>query len=334
VSGGAVLEVHEAENGSVEKLPAKLPPPQLYYIDIGNICNLKCPFCITGNGMTPAREKGLMTLEAFEVILSKIGPYASFVCLFNWGEPFLNKNLLPMISLLHERGISSHLDSNLTLRDFDDDEADAIVRSGLSSIFASIDGVTQESYEKYRVGGSLERALGNLRQLVAAKRRLGSETPGLIWDYYLNRYNEHDVDRAREMAKEIGVDIWFKPLSCPDDFQAELTRQGGNIFDPPRSASQRPLHKFLATVHLHPGLHSVCRQPFAAGVVNWNGDVYPCCVTSGDQFKLGNLVEQELDEVWNGAPIQSCRTFLRNFGPVQGVDSVCENICTAVPSHI
>lgn len=320
--------------GRVYAAPSECPPPEWYYIDIGNICNLKCPFCVTGNGVTPARDKGLMTLEAFKVILSKIESYATFVCLFNWGEPFLNKSLLPMISLLHERGISIHLDSNLTLRDFDDDEAEAIVRSGLSSLFASIDGVTQESYEKYRVGGSLERALGNLRQLVAARRRLGSETPGLIWAFYLNRYNEHEIDLARQMAKEIGVDIWFKPLSCTDDFQTTRIKPGADVFAaPPLASKLHPHHRMLASVQLHPMLHAACRHPFAAGVINWNGDVYPCCVMSGERFKLGNLIEQEFDEVWNGAPIQSCRTFLRNFGPVQGGDSVCEKFCTAVPKH-
>jgi radical SAM protein with 4Fe4S-binding SPASM domain len=326
---------HEtALTGGAQAAPVECAPPEWYYIDIGNICNLKCPFCRTGNGVTPTSEKGLMTLESFRIILSKIEAHATFVCLFNWGEPFLNKNLLPMISMLHERGIPVHLDSNLTLRDFDDDEAEAIVRSGLSSLFASIDGVTQESYEKYRVGGSLERALGNLRRLVAARNRLGSETPGLIWDFYLNRYNEHEVEAAREVAKDIGVDIWFKPLSCTDDFQATLTKQGADVFDMPPVASElHPLGKMLASVQLHPLLGAVCRQPFAAGVVNWNGDVYPCCVMGGEDFKLGNLIEQEFDEVWNGAPIRSCRTFLRNFGPVQGGDSVCENNCTAIPKH-
>jgi len=309
-------------------------PPRWYYIDIGNICNLKCPFCSTGNGVTPAREKGLMKLEDFEVILGKIEGHAEVVCLFNWGEPLLNKNLLPMISLLNERGIRTHLDSNLTLRDFDDAEAEAIVRSGLSSLFASIDGITQESYEKYRVDGSLKRALANLRQLVAAKKRLGSQSPGLIWDFYLNRYNEHEIEDARTLAAQIGVDIWFKPLSCPDDFQAELTRQGHFFDAPPSVAELHPLHEKMGSVQLHSQLHSICRQPFSVGVINWNGDTFPCCVVSGKEFKLGNLIEQSFEEVWNGRPMHSCRRFLRDFGPVQNGDSVCENVCTAVPSHL
>jgi MoaA/NifB/PqqE/SkfB family radical SAM enzyme len=326
-----------ARGSLLVKPPVVCPVPQWYYLDIGNICNLKCPYCPTGNGVTPTREKGLMSREAFDRILAKIEGYARFVCLFNWGEPFLNKNLLYMIRSLADRGIQTHLDSNLTLRDFSDREAEDVVRSGLFSLFASIDGATQESYEKYRVGGRLDRALGNLRQLVRARDRLGMETPGLMWCFYLNRYNENEVELAHEMAKDIGVEIWFKLLSAPDEFQTRYAKQGGRLLDPPASVHhwhppQR--NEGLPPFVLHPVLHPfVCRQPFTIGVVNWNGDVFPCCVVTGSAFKLGNLLEQELDEVWNGAPIGACRTFLRDFGPVQGGDSVCERVCTAVPSH-
>ena len=316
--------------------PVECPVPQWYYLDIGNICNLSSPFCRTGNGQTPAREKGLMSRETFDVILSKIAPHARFVCLFNWGEPFLNKNLLYMSRALHEHGIQTHLDSNLTLRDFSAAEAEDIVRSGLFSLFASIDGVTQGTYEKYRIDGNLERALGNLRQLVRARDRLGRETPGLIWAFYLNPHNEHEIERAREIAKHIGVEIWFKLLSAPDEFQTRYAREWSPILLPPPSLNHwhpPQANARMTPFELHPKLHGVCRQPFLVGVINSNGDVSPCCAVAGDAFKLGNVVEQDLHEVWNGAPLRSCRAFLRDFGPVQGGDSVCENVSTAVPSH-
>ena len=84
---------------------------------------------------------------------------------------------------------------------------------------------------------------------------------------------------------------------------------------------------------LHPLLEVVCRQPFTVGVINWNGDVFPCCAVAGEAFKLGNLLEQELSDVWNGTELRACRRFLRSFGPVQHGTSVCETVCTAVPSH-
>jgi MoaA/NifB/PqqE/SkfB family radical SAM enzyme len=316
--------------------PAHWPIPQWYYLDIGNICNLRCPYCATGNGRTPESEKGLMSREAFDRILGQLEKHARFVCLFNWGEPFVNRHLLYMIRALADRGIDTHLDSNLSVRDFSDHDAEEVVRSGLLSLFASIDGVSQEAYERYRVGGRVERALGNLRQLVAARDRLGADRPGLVWAFYLNRHNEHEVEAARALAREIGVEIWFKLLSAPEEFQTRYARERGPILDPPASLTRwhpAPMAPGLPSFRLHPLLHSVCRQPFTVGVINWNGDVFPCCAVAGQRFRLGNVLEQSFEEVWHGAPLTACRTFLKGFGPVQNGGSVCETVCTAVPSH-
>lgn len=321
---------------SLSRATGSWPMPHWYYLDIGNVCNLRCPYCPTGNGAVPESAKGLMTREAFDVVLDRIGPHARFVCLFNWGEPFVNKNLLYMIRAMTDRGIATHLDSNLTVREFSDEDAEEVVRSGLLSLFASIDGVSQEAYEKYRVGGRVDRALGNLRKLAEARTRLGSERPGLIWAFYLNRYNEHEMDRARALAKEMGVEIWFKLLSAPEEFQPRYARERGPHLDPPESLRRwhpAPMAKDLPAFQLHPMLHSVCRQPFTVCVINWNGDVSPCCAVAGKQFSLGNVLEQSLEEIWNGAPLRQCRDFLLDFGPVQNGDSVCETICTAVPNH-
>ena len=218
-----------------ETPPEYCPVPQWYYLDIGNVCNLRCPYCPTGNGTTPESEKGFMSREIFDRILAKIEARTRFVCLFNWGEPFAHKDLLYMLGALRDRGIPTHLDSNLSVRMFSDHDAESVVRSGLFSLFASIDGVTQEAYEHYRVGGKVDRALGNLRQLVDARARLGSETPGLLWCFYVNRHNEHEMDEARALAREIGVEIWFKPLSAPSDFLSSVQREGRPMFAPPAS---------------------------------------------------------------------------------------------------
>jgi MoaA/NifB/PqqE/SkfB family radical SAM enzyme len=121
---------------------SECPPPQFFQIDIGNVCNLRCPYCPTGNGRTPAREKGLMSMQTFEVVLHRIERHARFVSLFNWGEPFLHPRLLDMIRAFAERGIRTHLDSNLSVRAFSDRDAEEICASGLESLFGSIDGAT------------------------------------------------------------------------------------------------------------------------------------------------------------------------------------------------
>ena len=212
-----------------------------------------------------------------------------------------------MTRALADDGVRVHLDSNLTLRDFDDAECEGDRYLGPRFALRLDRRVTQKSYEHYRVDGDVERALSNLRKLVEVRDRLGRDRPGFVWAFYLNRHNEHEVEAARELAADIGVPIWFKQLSCPDDFQTTLIEANPAVFTPPEGLWEfnvPQLNEGLPEFELHPALPGVCRQPFTIGVVHWNGSVSPCCAMAGKEFYLGNLLESEPEEIWNGEPLR------------------------------
>ena len=58
--------------------------PRLYYIDIGNFCNLKCPLCPTGTNSNKRRRQ-FMNFESYKKIFDKIKKYPLYVSLYNWG---------------------------------------------------------------------------------------------------------------------------------------------------------------------------------------------------------------------------------------------------------
>ena len=64
------------------------------YIEITNICNLKCKFC-----PETKREKSFMTIEQFEKIISKIYKHTKLVCLHVKGEPLLHNKLEYMLKI-------------------------------------------------------------------------------------------------------------------------------------------------------------------------------------------------------------------------------------------
>jgi radical SAM protein with 4Fe4S-binding SPASM domain len=235
-----------------------------------------------------------------------------------------------MVSVCAQHNIHTHIDSNLTAREFSDEESEAIVKSGLSSLFASIDGVTQETYEKYRVHGNLNRALNNLRQLVKAKERLHMSTPQIGWAFYIHRFNEHEVDQAREVAKDIGINIWFKLLSADPSWYSSFHYQWNEILAFPKWAKRAfpiPIDPRLAERTFHKDVTEVCKQLFFTMIVGWNGDVVPCCSVSGDEYKIGNLLEDSLEVVWNNIEFRACRKFISNFGRIKNTtNSVCENL--------
>ncbi len=70
----------------------------------------------------------------------------------------------------------------------------------------SIDGTTQNTYECYRRRGDLGLVLDNVRRLVKEKQDTRSSTLYLVWQFLTFEHNEHQVEDAICMARELGID--------------------------------------------------------------------------------------------------------------------------------
>jgi MoaA/NifB/PqqE/SkfB family radical SAM enzyme len=142
-------------------LPAKpLGYPVIAQVEPANYCNLDCPLCLTTN-ITKARSKTLLSLEAFKRFIDECGDYLLLLVLWNWGEPFLNPDLIKMIAYAKARGIVVHTSTNGNVP-LDEAQVEALVDSGLDSLVVAVDGASQETYEKYRQGGRLDRVILNI----------------------------------------------------------------------------------------------------------------------------------------------------------------------------
>ncbi|MEZ6014481.1 MAG: hypothetical protein R3F49_05165 [Planctomycetota bacterium] len=77
-------------------------------------------------------------------------------------------------------------------------------------ISASIDGGYPDSYEVYRRGGKLQRALNLLERVVVERERRspGARKPRIAWKYILFSHNdsEEEIMHAQRIADAIGVD--------------------------------------------------------------------------------------------------------------------------------
>jgi wyosine [tRNA(Phe)-imidazoG37] synthetase (radical SAM superfamily) len=87
---------------------------------------------------------------------------------------------------------------------------------GLDILRASIDGAFPESYERYRVGGDLNKALGFLRSLrnecLQSKTRMQ-----VIWKYILFEWNDSDeeIRHAARLARELECELRFCMTHTP-----------------------------------------------------------------------------------------------------------------------
>ena len=80
------------------------------YIEITNICNLKCSFCpIT------TRKKEFMSVSNFEVVLSKIKNYTKHIYLHVKGEPLMHPNLDEILKLASTYDLNVNITTNARL---------------------------------------------------------------------------------------------------------------------------------------------------------------------------------------------------------------------------
>ncbi|MDP8259970.1 MAG: radical SAM protein [Candidatus Gygaella obscura] len=295
--------------------------PYWCVIDPANYCNLKCPFCPTGQGRN-SRFRSILSLDNYKRIIEEIGPYLIHIDFCNWGEPFLNPNIFEMIRLAKEYDIDTKVDSNFNL--LTENDLDRLIASGLDKVIVSIDGVSEETYSKYRVGGNYYKAMDNMKKLIEKKRRLNSLNPQVHWQFLVFRHNEHEIEQAKRIADNLGVDhlgITKAFIGNKDWFpeNKEYSNYHGDTLKDVDSAKDTALL-------FKDSSSKICYWPWEAIAINPNGSVSVCCSVEEEKDDFGNIFNQPFNKLWNNDKYVSARRFLVNRGN-NGHKHSEDNIC-------
>jgi MoaA/NifB/PqqE/SkfB family radical SAM enzyme len=269
--------------------------------DPTNVCQLRCPLCPTGLQVQD-REIGHAQLHMFEHLLDEVGDYVFFLDFFNWGEPLLNTRLEDFVQLASSKNIVCNLSTNLSLP-LTDERIHRLVTCGLNEILVSLDGASSGTYTTYRRNGKFEMVLENMRRIIQAKRGLGQTFPLVTWQFLVFRFNEHETDKAKAMAEEIGVDrlIFRAPFLDVDRYPLpESDRKEVAAWAP-----SEPQFRIL-----EPGPKTRCGWQYMSSAINWDGSVASCCTTfkKQDDFgTIGKTGEHSYMEVVNNEAYRSAR---------------------------
>ena len=285
-------------------------------IDTTNICQLKCPLCHTGLG-TVNRDKGIMHFDTYTKTIDQIKDYCVWLSLYSWGEPFLNRRIHEFVAYAHQNRIATIMSTNLN-KPLTPEMAENIITSGLDVMIISLDGVTQEVYEKYRVGGRLDRVLDNVKLLVAKKRELGYATPYLEWQFIVMRQNEQEMQAAEQLSAEMGVNaVVFKKVDFPHGMKDLEEAQRWLPQEHPDLLREEPFHK----PYEEEGKR--CWRLWRSAVVNWDGGLAPCCYLTDKSEDFGDVTTNTVKEIWNNPVYNAARgLFQDGYDPDQWVGCV------------
>lgn len=279
--------------------------PYKITFDPGNICNLRCPGCHTGIKHPEMIKPAFMHLDKFKLMFDKVKDYTFSIALYNWGEPFLNKQIFDIISYTSEQKVGSTIHSNFN--HFNEKMTEDVIKSGLTHIYLSIDGATQDVYSKYRVKGKLEEVIHNLEILVDARKKANKKFPLITWKYLKFPFNADEIEKAKKLSEKIGVDN-FEVF----DAVTKLT----DIYD------EASLYK--DSTALLSSLNPVCKSLWSSIYLEPDGSVLPCSLSFRKKESFGNLIDSEFMTVWNNDKYQAARALFGKHPNLENVPLPCK----------
>ncbi len=334
--------------------------PYYAMIDPCDICQLRCPTCPTGIENEGIRSKtgsdtryrsdrSRLSPELFDAMLEEMGEHLFLIDFHSWGEPLLNKHTPSFIQKARACDIETTMHTNLSLK-LSDERIEEILCSGLDHLIASIDGFSQEAYEKFRVGGNVELAKENLVRIVQMRNKLGLNTV-VVYKFLVFSWNEHELSAAQRFCEDHGIVFirmdalipdadWLpsyrkeeKPFISLVDVE-ELDRQWTRAGQPDywREHEKHPLYLPVQivdgrTLHEETKTNVFCGWHYSVAVVQPAGQMAPCCIIEKETDRFGTIIpgEAALADVWNNESYRKSRAVFagKTIGGLEDTDTIC-----------
>jgi MoaA/NifB/PqqE/SkfB family radical SAM enzyme len=297
--------------------------PTTYVLGLTNICNLRCPLCITGL-RRQQKQKKFMDFESAKKIIEKVKDHAICVQLYKWGESLLHRDFVRILRMAKESGMFTQLSTNLNIN-YDKDLFYALVDAPLDQMMVSFDGLTQETYSRYRVGGDLAKVIENVKLLSKIKKERKSHYPVIDLQFLTNRYNSDEVSALMRDFRDIGADFAFTaetimPFKCNDKGLARQWLTDAEIEN----------RKYIDVDSWT--LYNVCAFLYKFMIVEQDGSIPPCCYTTdpADDFSVFDE-SKTINEIFNSDRFVRARRLFSD--PSAGTDEVVCAQCSVLRSY-
>lgn len=335
--------------------------PRTVDIKLTHRCNLRCVMCGqwgthgTARDLPPDQRDEVLPLPTLQRVVDEAATWGALFYLWG-GEPFLYPHLEALLAHLRRRRLLCGINTNGTYLERD---ADFVVRHQVATLFVSLDG-PREVHDAIRGGpGTFDRLVAGVRRIQVLKRRAGRAKPFITVIATVSPANCRNLEAIYHVAADLRVDFVGLQFSTFIEerrghaYEALMRRHFGAEARSWRGFAGRPDGIDAAAVQRAVAAIRASRHPFAtffvpnlslpeipiyyadpshtfgkrACVVPWmradilpNGDVSTCI--DFPDYVVGNVKEQGLRAIWNGARFRRFRQLVRG-----GLLPICSRCC-------
>jgi MoaA/NifB/PqqE/SkfB family radical SAM enzyme len=284
------------------------PLPDSVRLEASTICQLRCRSCSIQVKDSDNLGRGFLSYDNFKRFCED-NRFVKKIELSNFGEIFLNPDLIQMIKYAFEHKISLTASNGTNFNTVSDEVLKTMVKYNFKYLKVSIDGASQETYSQYRINGNFDTVIENIKRLNYYKSKYNSTFPALLWQFVLMQHNEDDVILAKKMAKELNMSIIFITTWDNDYIPQKremLTKETGLQFLTTQEKSRNSTNKAWEL--------TACQQLWTEPQINWDGRLLGCCYVAYQDFGV-NVFEVGLEKALNSENYRYAKDMLQGKVP-------------------
>jgi len=300
---------------------------QKLHVEPSSHCNARCPGCprnLSGYNIDDLFQKTHLKVERFSEILSQYPKVNSLLFNGNLGDPMMNPDILSLIN------VAKHVDRLSITTNGSIGKLDTFARIGAMknvTMTFSIDGL-EDTNHLYRQDVEWDKVMERAKKFIGAGGRAE-------WKFIIFRHNQHQVEGARNLSKELGfenfevvdhsrnnfaalnrdgtVSHWIHPANL--DVLVDQKRDHSKANKPYKFDLEQELDKIREVRETFTTDQSYkrfdCEHLRDRSVyVSATGELFPCCYQGFGLPNLGKKLLSEFDQIketWNtGSPNYMC----------------------------
>ena len=270
------------------------------YIEITNVCNLSCSFCV-GNARTPR----FMSTTEFTHIIQQLKPYTKHIYLHVLGEPLLHPQLENLLTVAYHFGMAVNITTNGTLL------------AKMQGMLLNAPAIRKISISLHSMepGSSYckEDYLRDVASFATAAIEKGLLCELRMWNLGVNDIDNEDI--FTPLCGLLGLDH-----TAQKEVRMKICECGNTTLKP-------KLFLGKADRFVWPSMSEPrTEQPiFCHGLRNQiailcDGTVVPCCLDSCGDIALGNIFENSLAHILSG---ERAQLLYKGFSVRQPSEELC-----------
>jgi MoaA/NifB/PqqE/SkfB family radical SAM enzyme len=308
-------------------------------LEVTNKCNLRCTHC--SHTHRSKMIKGDLLEGIFRKVRPHLGNEIRNISLNGLGEPLLYEKWESILrSCLDIENISVGFITNgvIPLKLADELPLDRL------SITFSIDGASASTYGKIRNADVFDRVISNIKNISESRKKSGSSHPAMGAIFVVTKHNMHEMAGFVRLAHSLGLShIVFSHLVAHIESQliydSAFFRQEEHdqylvqALEEAGSLGLKVVHMGAFGSHINVPNYSQkgwlykdkdgavkCGMTEHWCMINYTGHVQVCCAP--ESLIAGDLRENSLSEIWNGAIYRKLKTGLSH-----SFERTCGHMC-------